>query len=496
VSIAAIAPTITHLSIYSDYLGVSNRQMIVTGQNLVDVFGSSSVVVSTTPGGTQETGVTASVVTKDANNPGTVTLQYSINAGAALGDHYIAIANSFGKSDPKTFTVVAASSGSGLGPPPLVCAVTSNPQSGYTSIVSTGSPGGSGTMAVSFSGAAYAAISPTVTYGPYSTPSSIASNIAALITKNYLRNGLSAKAYGPNIVYSGNAPLGAVSNVTTGPSITTTTSTASAESAESACDDAAALPKHAIETTVVAWINGTSINLPSGESTALQAVFPPLGPNSTTLAGCGAELLALANGQRLAVSDNATDRAYASAWLLKYSGNNDPGAWIKPSTFTSFNFDYRLFSDYSPGQGTPTAATGYTPDPCGTGIYLQGETYPESGYTGTSRQGFKYLLAETRVGATGQAGWETLHYQQEIPWVWNLIEFNQDGTPANYLNRNSTTCGGSLVSLNYQIFPTYSVYVKRADEIIAMRVTTINQGNYVDFANLPPGQELDFSCIP
>jgi hypothetical protein len=109
-----------------------------------------------------------------------------------------------------------------------------NPQVGYSSIVSTGTTSGSGTITVSFSGAAFAAISQSVTYGPYSTPSSIAAHIAALITKNYLHYGLSARAFGPNIIYGGTAPLGTV-GVTSGSSFTTDTSSTAATAAAAAC---------------------------------------------------------------------------------------------------------------------------------------------------------------------------------------------------------------------------------------------------------------------
>lgn len=143
--------------------------------------------------------------------------------------------NNEGTSNSEPFTVISEAT---LDP----CAVTSNPHAGYSSIVSTGTASGSGTMAVSFSGTAFAAVSPSVTYGPYSTPSSIAANIAALITKNYLQYGLSAKAFGPNIIYSGGSTLGTVSNMATGASFSTDSSSTAATAAESACDDAPPQP--------------------------------------------------------------------------------------------------------------------------------------------------------------------------------------------------------------------------------------------------------------
>jgi hypothetical protein len=138
------------------------------------------------------------------------------------------VTNNEGTSNSEPFTAISEAT---LDP----CAVTSNPQAGYSSIAATGTAGGSGTMAVSFSGTAFAAISQTVTYGPYSTPSSIAANIAALVSKNYYQYGLSAKAFGPNIVCSGLSTLGTVTNVATGPSFTTNVFSTAAAEAQNAC---------------------------------------------------------------------------------------------------------------------------------------------------------------------------------------------------------------------------------------------------------------------
>jgi hypothetical protein len=136
-------------------------------------------------------------------------------------------------SDDSTYASVSVSA-----PPPQTfptdpCAVTSDPKAGFSSIVSTGTTS-TGTVAISFSGAAFAAISPKVTYGPYSTPSSIASNIAALISKNYLQYGLSARSFGPSIIYGGTAALGTV-GVTSGSSFTGNTSPTAATAAATAC---------------------------------------------------------------------------------------------------------------------------------------------------------------------------------------------------------------------------------------------------------------------
>lgn len=81
--------------------------------------------------------------------------------------------------------------------------------SGFSSITPSGlAIGGSGSMTVSFSQGSFNGSGITVPYGPNSTPESIASHLAALITKQYASSGLTAQAYGANILYKGNAALG------------------------------------------------------------------------------------------------------------------------------------------------------------------------------------------------------------------------------------------------------------------------------------------------
>jgi hypothetical protein len=73
-------------------------------------------------------------------------------------------------------------------------------------------------MAVSFSNGSFNGFGITVPYGPNSTPESIASHLAALITKKYAGSGLTAQAYGANILYKGNATLGVAKFTSSGSS--------------------------------------------------------------------------------------------------------------------------------------------------------------------------------------------------------------------------------------------------------------------------------------
>ena len=158
------------------------------------------------------------------------------------------------------------------------CAATSSPQVGFTSIVPNGTSRGSGTVSVSFSGPAFAGINPSVTYGPSSTPSSIAANIAALITKNYYRYGLGARAFGSTIVYSGNASLGAVSNVVSGSSFSTDSSAGAGNAAEISCRNAPPPPKSMYAVAYAAYIPVDHVAGPD------QCTYypPPYGTSSVT----------------------------------------------------------------------------------------------------------------------------------------------------------------------------------------------------------------------
>jgi hypothetical protein len=230
VNVAALTIQITGITPSSDYQG-GQGTLTITGSNFVE-NSSDQLTINVTGGGNPFT-LTSALST--CTTACTATFSYDLT-GYPAGALQISLTNNEGTSiNSETFTVLANTTQS---PPADPCAVTSSPQVAFSSIVPTGTAGGSGTMAVSFSGADYAAISASVTYGPNSTPSSIAANIAALISKNYYRYGLGAKAYGPIVIYSGNTALGTVSNVTTGPSIGTDSTSTAATAAENACHSA------------------------------------------------------------------------------------------------------------------------------------------------------------------------------------------------------------------------------------------------------------------
>ena len=90
-------------------------------------------------------------------------------------------------------------------------------------------------MTVSFSHGSFNGFGITVPYGPNSTPESIASHLAALITKQYASSGLTAQAYGANILYKGNATLGAANFTSSGSSGSSSDSSFTADPSPAAC---------------------------------------------------------------------------------------------------------------------------------------------------------------------------------------------------------------------------------------------------------------------
>jgi hypothetical protein len=224
VEVTSPLPQIVSLSTYSVTQGDTGT-LTVTGTNLVESSGDQLTI--------SLAGSSAPFTLTGTPTSTTATFSYNFTSYPA-GTYTLSVTNNEGTSNGQTFTVTAAPPPPP--PPPDPCAVSTNPRSGYTYIVPTGTVGGSGTMSVSFSGASFSNLSPTtVPYGPYSTPSSIASNLAALITKNYAQNGVFARAFGSNIIYGGIAALGSVSNIATGSSFTTEVSSTAANTAAAAC---------------------------------------------------------------------------------------------------------------------------------------------------------------------------------------------------------------------------------------------------------------------
>jgi hypothetical protein len=203
------------------------------------------------------------------------------------------------------------------------------------------------------------------------------------------------------------------------------------------------------EITVIGWINGAAITLPTGESTAL---FLALNVSSTA---CAAEVATWALGQPGFLSDSPNDPAYANAWLLKYSANDPPPSSINPVVEGNLGIlgAYRLFNDFqvSTGPNVGTVAVGWTPDPCGfSPVPIPADSSNQwNGWIGTTPTTVNtYQIAQARVGSVGQRVYATLNNGATVPWIWSVVEFDSYGNPVMIGN-----------PANYQVFPTFTVYV-------------------------------------
>jgi hypothetical protein len=119
------------------------------------------------------------------------------------------VTNNEGTSNSETFTV---------NPPLNACTQSTVPNSVTLQIAGLGNGSGnqSGTFTVSHPTVAAAGATTTVSYGPFSTPSSVASNIASIITRNYAYLGVTAQSDGPTITLQSRSVFGTLSSSSSG----------------------------------------------------------------------------------------------------------------------------------------------------------------------------------------------------------------------------------------------------------------------------------------
>lgn len=177
-------------------------------------------------------------------------------------------------------------------------------------------------------------------------------------------------------------------------------------------------PIAAPEVTVIAWINGDLVTLPSGANATLVNNLTP---------GTGSYFLQVvrftAKSQKYL--DSQTDRDYANAWLVKYSANYSNGDQPPADISAQEQHDagnWRLFNVWGGSTTKPTADIGITPDPCHLPYVPKwvekGQPSYYMGSSGISQSGNKYKLAEGRIGRLGQRGSETINQGRHVPYVW------------------------------------------------------------------------------
>jgi hypothetical protein len=206
-------------------------------------------------------------------------------------------------------------------------------------------------------------------------------------------------------------------------------------------------PNGTPEVTVIAWIDKSQIIIPGGENTALfNALYG-------TPDECAIQIGYWWAGVKNNIN-NSYDAAFANAWLLYMSYNPAPPSVITPSVQYSQG-NYRFFNDWGAGRGI--VQVGATPEPCGLGELIgwapAGQPFPTyNGATGKTSSNNIYQLAEARVGTAGQKVSQTINGGRTVPWFWSVIEFNSSNQSVNLISFPPA-------SGNFQIFPTYSVYV-------------------------------------
>jgi hypothetical protein len=200
------------------------------------------------------------------------------------------------------------------------------------------------------------------------------------------------------------------------------------------------------DVTVIAWVDASTITLPSGASFLLRI-------DLNTPLICNALLLDWLVGIPTDLFGSA-EVDYANAFLLKNSGNNRPPSTIDPDSAQAGG-DFRLFNRFQ-ASFTQTGGNisnltvlksatvvGKTPDPCGLVPNSGGEAHPSNGARGVTSSGSGvYQLAEGRLGSLGQRVNATIN-GRTTPWIWSVIRFDSSGT---------------LSPVDHAIFPTYYVY--------------------------------------
>ncbi|MBZ2180166.1 MAG: hypothetical protein ACK6DY_06850, partial [Acidobacteriota bacterium] len=256
--------------------------------------------------------------------------------------------------------------------------------------------------------------------------------------------------------------------------------------------------------TVFGWINPDAITLPTGAN-------PKLVDDLNTLSRCLATLLAWGDAGKNGGLPTPppgfdpifhvtadVDRRYANAFLVKNSGNSDPGSnitrWVIEAAFDvggQGKFAHRAYNRFQAffvvrgGRIQPNisklqdrADAGYTPNPCLSRVAQLAQPIalsvqaPEldrlNGITGISAAGdFVYHINQSRVGATGQAGDTYLNDRTSnltygvpgntTPWTWSVIQFDSSGN--------------LRIPLTAQVFPTY--YFFEDDTRIAVRPQSV-----------------------
>lgn len=217
------------------------------------------------------------------------------------------------------------------------------------------------------------------------------------------------------------------------------------------------------DVTMVSWINGSVIDLPTQLDGVDNELMQSLNAGGSCSILLGQWLLGIPT-----YLDKEANKLYANAFLIKFSANNEPPPVIDPDA-VELAGDYRLFNRLQIAHrvkngeviGAPKftkakTLAGLTPDPCGAVSPRLPETHVANGAKGiTTDKSGVYQVAQGRVGAFGQAVDTTINdYGGTVgattPWIWTVIKFDVAG---NYVFPFAV---GNKP--NISMFPTVSIY--------------------------------------
>ncbi|MFI5347612.1 MAG: hypothetical protein ACHQ51_14650 [Elusimicrobiota bacterium] len=232
--------------------------------------------------------------------------------------------------------------------------------------------------------------------------------------------------------------------------------------------------------TVIGWINGTAIDLPTQLDGVSNSIIQDLDSNPVI---CALTLGEWSQGVATDL-DTAANRSYANAFLIKFSGNGEPPNPLDSSSY-ALGGDYRLFNEvkvaYRAKDGTiiaqpaphflkQIAINGKTPDPCGVVSPVDSQANAANGARGIGSSGADvYQVTEARLGTLGQQVNTTIN-GATTPWIWSVIEFDIKGNLVFPFALQSKP--------NTSMFPTFYVY---AD---GQRIKTVLPGGLVTFIGL------------
>jgi hypothetical protein len=230
------------------------------------------------------------------------------------------------------------------------------------------------------------------------------------------------------------------------------------------------------DVTVVGFIDGSVITLPSGASSALVNALASNGLScaATIESWVGAGLGIL---PPVPPVTSSVDQSYADAFLNSRTSNPyPPSIFINDSKAADFVASPALYRAYDRFkayyESTPDGiwqasvvylrrdvSLGMTPEPCLGQVVALGSQAASANNTRASSSGLAYQLVEGRIGTYGQEANTYLNHPEDIgfpsyslatPYIWAAVEFDSNGNLVPFAQGTSQN--------NLQIFPTYWIY--------------------------------------